>query len=313
MTSGSIWLRLTGAAPSGAGTYHYALGGHTLAVDAAIPFLQPYALSTGHTLPWPAADGARLPAAEMRLLHHSTLWIAGAWRELTCRRCDEGFRLDIAGVGAFDVDAAGQAITCTQPEPDASIEALGEAAIGPALMLALALQQTWTIHASAALIDGKLVAFAADSGTGKSTLARRLDELGMCRVADDILPITLTGDPATGEPVTAWPHFPQLKLPLDRQPSRGLPQRLPLHTLYQLDSSAPPGDLTPMPLSARVAATVLLRHTVAARLFDARLLRRHLDFAAQAVRSLRVCRLPYPRRLEMLPAVAAALTADLAH
>lgn len=224
-------------------------------------------------------------------------------------RTPHGYHVDVEGVGAFWVNDAGDTIHADPASHGAVEDAIfTEALLGPPLMLAFALRDVWCLHAGSSLIGGKPAALAADSGTGKSTLARRLDELGMRRVADDILPITLTG----GQ-VHAWPHFPQLKLPLDCQPSLGLPEHLPLHTLYQLDGSAPPdGDLTPQPLSARAAATALLRHTVAARLFDAGLLRRHLDFAAQAVRTLRVCRLPYPRRLEMLPAVAAALAADLA-
>src|SRR5690606_21772546 len=159
---------------------------------------------------------------EMRLVYQSHVWADEGWRAFTCRHHPHGFWLEVQGIGCFAVDAAGQAVTCTVRAEGAPLDAVIQAATGAPLMLALALRGTWSLHASAALIHGKLAAFAADSGTGKSTLARTLDEMGARRAADDILPVTL--DEGQGH---AWPHFPQLKLPLDRQPGLGLPERLP--------------------------------------------------------------------------------------
>lgn len=53
----------------------------------------------------------------------------------------------------------------------------------------------------------------ADSGTGKSTIARhiQLNQIGQ-RIADDIVPIKIAGDK-----VTLLPNFPQLKLPQEEQ------------------------------------------------------------------------------------------------
>ncbi|MCB0243469.1 MAG: hypothetical protein KDI12_08675, partial [Anaerolineae bacterium] len=61
------------------------------------------------------------------------------------------------------------------------------------------------------------------------------------------------------------------------------------------------------PLDNKTATLALLSHTVAARLFDANLLRRHLSFCAEVAASVPVRRLVYPHRPDALAAVKALL------
>ena len=62
-------------------------------------------------------------------------------------------------------------------------------------------------------------------------------------------------------------------------------------------------------LSRRAAAVVLVRQTVAARLFDARLQADHLEFCAELSRRLPVLSLRFPRHLDALPAMTEAIAA----
>jgi hypothetical protein len=64
------------------------------------------------------------------------------------------------------------------------------------------------LHASAASVDGEAVAFVAESGTGKSTLAAAFRARGHRLVADDIVPVEF--GPGDAPRVTAG--YPQLKL-----------------------------------------------------------------------------------------------------
>jgi hypothetical protein len=64
------------------------------------------------------------------------------------------------------------------------------------------------LHASCVSKDGYAIAFAADSGTGKSTLAAAFDSRGYCLVADDIVAIDMEN--ATGPRI--FPGFFQMKL-----------------------------------------------------------------------------------------------------
>ncbi len=52
-----------------------------------------------------------------------------------------------------------------------------------------------TLHASAVTIDGQVLAFVAESGTGKSTLAWALVKAGAEPLSDDLLPIRFTEGP----------------------------------------------------------------------------------------------------------------------
>jgi hypothetical protein len=56
-------------------------------------------------------------------------------------------------------------------------------------------------------------------------------------------------------------------------------------------------------LGHREASLALVRHTVAARLFDKDLLAQHLHFCAQATQMVNVYELSYPHNLELLPSV----------
>lgn len=315
VTAAPLVLALqSGVAVDSDAGYWYTVAGHRLVADLPIPALQSFAQPS----PPPqepirlSTDGFLLPG-EMQPIYQGSLWIAHAWRSITCHRHAQGFRLEVEGIGVFAVAATGQAVICREVVPGASPDAVSEAAIGPALILALALQQTWTLHAGAVVLDGTGVAFVGDSGAGKSTLAHYLDgdtESPFHRIADDILPFALAG-----RSLVCLPHFPQLKLPHDKQPGARMPQQVPLRALYTLDSIKDSLNAGPTVAvetqNPRGAALALVRHTVATRLFDRKLLAHHLMFCTQAGPLLPVRRLIYPRRFDALPAVRDLLLTDL--
>ena len=78
--------------------------------------------------------------------------------------------------------------------------------LGPVLLLALALQGRWGLHASAAAHGAGVFRFLGESGVGKSTLAAGLAG-GWQPLADDLLPIRL---PPSGPRIL--PRYPQLKV-----------------------------------------------------------------------------------------------------
>jgi hypothetical protein len=223
-------------------------------------------------------------------------------RLFTCRVDPAGYRLTVEGVGEFTMAPPQRPLSWSRAK-GSDQDIFQEALFGPALILYLALSDTWCLHASAVARNGRAVAFMGDSGRGKSTLAAFLaDREGWQRIADDILPIT--AGPAG---VTASPHFPQLKLPLKAHPSPDLPVQIPLAAVYLLERpNLEDDDQTAVrlePLSRYQAALALIGHTVAARLFDKTLLARHAHFCADA--AVPVYRLTYPHRYELLPQIAA--------
>lgn len=241
----------------------------------------------------------------------STGWLAGCERRVALTRDGTGhFRFEVEAIGSFLLSGDDGAIAVVARDPAATDADLAEVRHGLLAAYALSLKRIFCLHAGAAALDGEVLAFLGESGNGKSTLAWHLGhEAGdhWRHVSDDVLPVELT---SAG--VQALPHFPQLKYPPDAQPWLGLPERMPLRAVYVI---APPDptrrDITVEPLSQQAAALALVRHTVAARLFDKELLAKHLAFAASAAKRIPVRRLAYPHDYGLLPRVAAAVEADL--
>lgn len=229
-------------------------------------------------------------------------------------RCDAGpdaFWLAVEDVGRFAVARSGHWIVRTDSGRTWDALETVEVVLGPCLALALALAGTWCLHASAVGDRRRVAALLGESGAGKSTLAAALAVQAagrVGRVADDVLPVT--GQPGASA-VVALPHFPQLKLPAHDQPGPSFPQRAPLAAAYVLHWAAPTEPIRIEPLPPSAAAAALVRHTVAARLFDGALLAEHLAFCARSAGRLPVRQLFVPERKERLPEVRAAFLADL--
>ena len=245
------------------------------------------------------------------IIYQGPGWFGNQWRTVTCRQIQANYALQVESVGKFFLSADGEYLAVIDKAAEVSNRLIREVAMGPALILALALHDVWCLHASAARFEGRSVAFLGESGRGKSTLAAYLEAEGAAGwqlVADDILPITQRENQ-----IEALPHFPQLKLPQEKQPARALPEHLPLEAVYLLH----PAKAVSQPVQLRQpglseAALSLVRHTVASRLFSKDLLRRHLDFCARAVQVLAVRELEYPQKVEGLPEIMELINHDLA-
>jgi len=230
-------------------------------------------------------------------------------RQVECTLSDEGYRLEIAGVGVFWIAPDGSSFRGTETDPGVPADILSHTIVGPPLVLALALQGAFCLHASAVTNRSRGVAFLGCSGAGKSTLARQLESqpgLGWRRLADDALAAEASAD----QPF-ALPHFPQLKLGEGEQPRLDHPERLHLTAIYLLERpiAEPAGaaGVELQRLSSRDAVLALMRHTVAARLFGSVLVERHLDFCVRAVEQISVYRLSYPWRPEAMPDISRAV------
>jgi hypothetical protein len=179
-----------------------------------------------------------------------------------------------------------------------------EALLGAPLIFALAKQDVWCLHASAALIDDGVVIFMGDSGSGKSTLVRYLETREDVHfVSDDILPVALeNGD------LVAYPHFPQLKRAMTDQPGFDLPEKLPVARIFQLTTSQ---EVFVESFTLVEGVQMLVKNSVATRLLGPLLLSKHLEFCTQAISILPVKRLAYPREMSILPKVYSVLVDDI--
>jgi len=209
----------------------------------------------------------------------------------------------ILDAGVFWVETNGQFVA--QIESKLSDEKRQqEALLGAPLIFALAKQDVWCLHASAALMDDGVVIFMGKSGSGKSTLVRYLETReDVPFVSDDILPVTLEN----GE-LVAYPHFPQLKRAMTDQPGFDLPEKLPVARIFQLATSQ---EVFTESFTQVEGVQMLVKNSVATRLLGPLLLSKHLDFCTQAISMLPVKRLAYPREMSILPKVYSVLVDDI--
>jgi len=163
---------------------------------------------------------------------------------------------------------------------------------GPGVLAVLALGGRFCLHASAIERNGEATLFLGESGAGKSTLAREIGTRrpAWSRLTDDVSPVELAGGN-----LLLFPAFPQLKLPPEEQWRGGANDSIRVREVVVLEPTLH-GEVAGERLDRRQSMLAVLRHTAAARLFDARLLERHFEFAGAAGQSFAAFRLAYPHR-----------------
>jgi hypothetical protein len=230
-------------------------------------------------------------------------WIGSQRVEFRCRRSDRGYRLRVEHGELIEVSADGSEIEHLHSASEAA--SYQRSLIPAALILALALHDTWCLHASAVARNGRVVAFIGAAGSGKSTLASFLGRTqGEWQLAaDDVLPFAFTAEDAM-----ALPHFPQPGLAYRDQGRPPVPEQLPIQAIYLLDQSS---EVRLSSLSRMDGLAAAVRHTLGAGLFGRRQLESHLSAATRLATGPWLRRLCYPRRHAVLPQVAAAVSDDL--
>jgi hypothetical protein len=226
-------------------------------------------------------------------------------------------------VGFFRV-RRGQEIVY-DPAPEASEDAVRNWVLGPCLATLLHQRGGLVLHASAVSLEGKLTAFLAPSGGGKSTLAAHLCERGGQFFTDDLIPL----DPSQGGLPLIHPGFPRMKLWPDALAALGLDakgfrpvepgavkrawpvdgvtgsQPSVLSSLFVLEE----GDhLDVVPLSPAQAFVEVVRHTYLARwLGSAGVPHSSFPRYMALIEGVHVFRLTRPKSLDLLDQTAAAV------
>jgi hypothetical protein len=250
------------------------------------------------------------PRSKSVLLSRNVGIVARESRQIDVWSVPPGFLLKVSGGSDFYITSGSKAILrvgevqgyANQDKIQSSATLSGldrEILLGPALVLALALRDIWSLHASAAMFAETVIVFLGESGQGKSTLAAYLSGNSDWRlVADDILPIRMDADR-----VHVLPHFPQLKLPIETQPGTGLPEHLPLTKLCVLTPAAQDTMPEVQVLPPTLAIQALLSHTAGTRMFTPEMLGKHLSFCSLVAGQVPVYHLSYPHREDALPEI----------
>jgi hypothetical protein len=235
------------------------------------------------------------------------------------------------GVGEFLVAADGRRIFCRQA-PDCADESFQVYLLGQALAVALVQQHFEPLHATAVVADGRAIAFLGQPAFGKSTLAACFLEGGHRLLTDDLLVLRessrgLVGYPgparlkmfphaashvlgslADGQPMNATTQ--KLILPLEHHQVH--PQPVILDAVYLIAGprESRGRDVTIEPLPPGTAFLALLASAFNRSLTDRRRLERQFDLMTRLAGRIAVRKLTYPRSLERLAEVRAAVLAD---
>jgi hypothetical protein len=245
-----------------------------------------------------------------------------------CSKLSDGFQLIFDDTGTFDIVERGRRIAWT-PGPASAMELVRADLLGGVFSVALHLQGLLCLHGSAVGVDGSAVAFLANKGGGKSTLATAMCAGGATLITDDMLPV----DPRA--PAMAWPSMPAVRLLHDSAshlrfasgtthpvtnkyhvnelPSEQVEmRRLPLAAVYEL-TPVPAGDGVPAVERIRVKGTAavgtLLRHHRAGTAIGANESMSLFVRASDIVRTVPVFRLQIARDFTRLPEVVQQLRA----
>ena len=241
-------------------------------------------------------------------------------------RDDQGYLLRFPLLADFSVSADGDRVVCS-PAPGVTDTTQQHLYLNQVLPLVLSRLGKLVFHGSAVEIDGGAVAFMAESGRGKSTLAASFAVNGCNFLTDDGLVV----EDVQGR-YLAMPSHPSIRLWKDSEealvpsgsiaePALHFTSKLrfmagdaipfcdrprPIRTIYFLgDESAT--DIVFQRLSKSEALLELVKHSFLLDLEDRDLLASHFDRVARLVQERIYYRLDYPRRYEDLPRVREAI------
>lgn len=249
-------------------------------------------------------------------------------------RVDSGYLCRFAGIADFHLIEGGERIVCS-PVAGVPESTLGHIFLNQVVPIALSARGgRLVLHASAVAIDGGAVAFAGETGQGKSTLAGSFCRAGAPLVTDDFLVVEETPselsviptygglrlwDDAASAVAVASAELPNVAHFSDKKRISLAEHQLPfcsgpvpLERIYLLGDDVPEVSMIGIePIPARAAMMELTRYAF------------HLDLSVSAVReaefsrlgklaaAVPVYRLSYPRRWDELPTVQAAIRGHL--
>lgn len=235
-----------------------------------------------------------------------------------------------AGIGAVLIRGGSEIIV--DPEPDVDEAELRFYILGAAFGVLLHQRGRLVLHASAASIDGKAIAFLGAPGSGKSTTAAAFYARGHNVVADDLVAIAFDDASKASVPII-YPGFPVLKLSPEAAAALGDDISTSPRTSSNIDkrarhidrgfSTAPlslqrvyvlaEGERPEIkPLTPQESFVELVRHTFVVHLLDVtETTSTHFRQCSIVADSVPVRLLKRPQSLDALPAVAELVERDI--
>lgn len=249
---------------------------------------------------------------------------------LACSRARSGYQLGFPDLATATVDGDGRRVAL-RPLRRLAAETAEHLVVDQILPRVASYRGRLVLHAGCVAFARGAVAILGDSGAGKSTLCAAAARSGGALVGDDGVFVRPDED-SGGFAVSAT--YPGLRLhppaidqvwdalapsaPVDGQggklrfgPESGSGAWAlgvhPLRAIFTLDARAETGEVAVVPLRPQEAFRALLRGCFQLHLDDAERSRRQFEAIAALLDEVPVRALRYPRRLERLPDVVAAV------
>lgn len=240
-------------------------------------------------------------------------------------RAKTGYLLRFPDLADFEVSADGHSVIC-YPAPDTTEETSRHLYFNQVLPLALSMLKKLVFHGSAVEVADAAIAFVAESGRGKSTLAASFAQNGFRFLTDDGLVIehstngyqVLPSQPSirlwsdseealvvNGEKTPALPFTSKSRFLAGADIAFCDRPRLLRRVYYLGDGSAE--TLVFQPMTGTEALMELVKHSFLLDLEERFLLASHFDMVAKLADPPIHFRLDYSRRFENLTSVRQAI------
>ena len=291
-------------------SYRYIISSKTLNTDIPIEILSPF-LEKEAKRQYNYKNPVLAKQSDYALIYKGPGSIGDSVREISFYKNKNNFKLIIQDIGSFLINYSSKDIEMFLLDSNLDInnKLIIESLLGPVIIFCLAMDGIFCFHASAVEYKNQAILFIGKSGYGKSTLADYLDKNSdgkFKRIADDIVPVTLTENT-----FSVLPHFPQLKLPSNQQYSSNRPQCLRVSSIYLLEKIDRDIDIVVIDkLSAKDSVLTLISHTVASRLFDDGLNSDHLNFCSDIANKIMFNKIPYPHNKKNLLIIKNLISAN---
>jgi len=245
-----------------------------------------------------------VPDSQGKLIFSGVSWLAEKHREIICSNSSQGYFINVPQISQFIISHDGSIIyqfPNADQLDDLTVQQFESTLLGPPLMLALALNGYFGLHASSVEVASKAILFTGESGFGKSTMAKYLQaEVDCKRLSDDISVVSMLDSR-----FILNADFPQLKL-LDQLQNTQTDNR-ELGAVIVLDRHDNEVEISLTKLDRMRSMEILLNHSVAAQLFDKTLTKQHLNHLAELSKNTPVYKLIYPSGFDNIKAIAKIL------
>lgn len=293
---------------------HYGVYGLRVCSNASLPQLAHASFSTRDLLlrvVLPGESGPPFPAGARLRVRFPT----NAGCDLLVYDAGDAHILRWDGKCDFFIDPDGAEVVIA-PRPGINPEWVRSLLYGMVLAYVLHMRGVPNLHGSAVATPGGAIAFLAESGTGKSTLAARFAHAGFPLMTDDVLALQTRADGFVAQAGFPWISLSlrsvegvlnrnevpkatflsgdKYRLPLDGTWGSFGATTAPVVGIFILTRGATSSDPKPQRISQTQALSVLVENTLCLPFLRPDAVQRHLRAAASVAAQVRVWRLPFP-------------------